>query len=473
MIRVYRTQSDTAGGASQARDLLRHLLAHTLCTERHTITGLLAASGLQDRDWTGAYRLYAHNEAEPALFGPVREGLLAQLPPAAPLVVAVDDSTMHKTGKRIPTAGWYRDPLGPAFHTNLIYAQRFIQFSAALPDPADLKRARLIPIDFALIPKLPKLQADATDAQRLQHDKSQEENSPGAHARRMLARLRDALGVQQPARSLYLCGDGHYSNASLLQHLPPRTFYIGRVRGDIHLCAPAAAMPSAQRGRKPSYGPKLPTPEELRRNQDVPWQTLTLEQDGKTLTVHFKHIARAKWHAAGEKTVIQVLVLRGRRYRRRRDKDWHYTQPAYLIATDPALPVKDFIQFYLWRWDIEVNFRDAKQLFGLGQAQVRHPRSVQNAPALCLAAYAGLLLAATRTYGSDQLPHALAAPKWYPHKRKSRVTTRDLLRQLRHEAAARSLSGANFSGFSLPHTAQEKPLEFLQLQPASILEAAM
>lgn len=473
MIRTFGQQSATAESEPQAEGILRHLLAHTLCTQRHTITGLLTTAGLQDRDWTAAYRLYTRSGAEPALLDPVRDGVLAELAPGAPLVVAVDDSTMHKSGTHIPGAGWHRDALGPPFHTNLIYAQKFIQFSAAIPDPANPKRARLIPIAFELIPKRPKLAKEATEEQRLLYAQEQEHNRPGAHAARMLQRLRTALDAQHPSRPLYLCGDGHYSTTTLLQDLPARCFYIGRIRGDTHLCAPAPPPPAGHRGRTPAYGEKLPTPDQLRRDKTVAWQSLTLEQGGQTLTAHFKHIANARWHAAGEKQLVQVIVLRARRYRLKQNGPWRYTQPAYLLTTDPALAVKDFIQFYCWRWDIEVNFRDEKQLFGLGQAQVRNPNSVERAPALCIAAYAGLLLAAVRVFGFDRLPLRLTAPKWYPDKRKPRISTADLLRQLRHEAAARSLRLAHFCDFSLPRTAEDKPEKCPAPRPTEDLEAAM
>jgi len=55
------------------------------------------------------------------------------------------------------------------------------------------------------------------------------------------------------------------------------------------------------------------------------------------------------------------------------------------------------LQSYLWRWDIEVNFRDQKSLLGIGEAQVRNPHSVQSQPALAVAAYGLLLLSSLRS----------------------------------------------------------------------------
>ncbi|MEN8256069.1 MAG: hypothetical protein ABFR33_11440 [Verrucomicrobiota bacterium] len=62
------------------------------------------------------------------------------------------------------------------------------------------------------------------------------------------------------------------------------------------------------------------------------------------------------------------------------------------------------IQAYFWRWGIEVNFKEEKQLFGAGQAQVRSASSVSTAPAVCITTYAALLLAGIRAYGFHSNP---------------------------------------------------------------------
>lgn len=69
------------------------------------------------------------------------------------------------------------------------------------------------------------------------------------------------------------------------------------------------------------------------------------------------------------------------------------------------------LQAYVWRWDIEVNFRDKKTFLGAGQAQVRRENSVENVPALAVAAYAMLLTSATEAYGPTGQPDTLPSPK--------------------------------------------------------------
>ena len=105
------------------------------------------------------------------------------------------------------------------------------------------------------------------------------------------------------------------------------------------------------------------------------------------------------------------------------------------------------LQAFLWRWDIEVNFRDEKTLLGVGQAQVRSESSNQNAPALAVAAYAMLLLASVNTYGAQGRPDTFQSPLWYRRKPGQRATTNELINQLRYELWAHSLK-TNFTGFS-------------------------
>ena len=120
-----------------------------------------------------------------------------------------------------------------------------------------------------------------------------------------------------------------------------------------------------------------------------------------------------------------------------------YRKPAYLICTDPDAPLQQVLQAYLWRWEIEVNFRDEKTLLGVGQAQVRHEHSVENVPALAVAAYAMLLTSATQAYGPTGKPDALPLPKWR-RSQSPRASTQSLLNHLRHEVWARALRFSSF-----------------------------
>jgi hypothetical protein len=138
-----------------------------------------------------------------------------------------------------------------------------------------------------------------------------------------------------------------------------------------------------------------------------------------------------------------------------------------LICTDPAWPVEQGVQFYFWRWDIEVNFREEKSLLGVGQAQLRNPQSCHALPAFQVAVYAMLLLAAARGNDTDLLP----LPKWRTHRTPERVSTQRLLQNLRFEVWGRGLDLSNFSGFCSSVTPTQNPEKLLQALPSAILYA--
>jgi hypothetical protein len=458
-------QSEIGTDGNNQGELLQHMVAHLLCDQRRTVTGLLSALGRQQQDWSSAYRLYREHVDKDAIFGPILDGVLEFLPEDKPLVLALDDSYMKKTGKHIAAAGWYKDPLGPQFHVNLFYAHRFLQLSAAVPDPTNPKRSRMIPIAVKLIPKLPKPSKDASREDWARYEQLKAQNSPGVHALQLLRQVRKHLDVgKQRNRLIWACGDGDYSNSTVLGELPDRVVYIGRTRADISLRKVPKTPRRRSAGRPRAYGRKLPTPGQLRQDRNTPWQTTEICNSSSTTHVRYKHVHQAKWHAAGEDAVLQIVIIAPLRYQKRKQGPWCYTQPAYLICTDASIPVFDLLQAYFWRWGIEVNFKEEKQLFGVGKAQVRNSPSVVTAPAVCIATYAALLLAGLRVYGFHALPSTLCSPKWYPRKQHAHTTCSDLIRQLRHDL---TLSAAlNFrplaSRLHLNTTSQK-----LDIQPAA------
>jgi hypothetical protein len=136
------------------------------------------------------------------------------------------------------------------------------------------------------------------------------------------------------------------------------------------------------------------------------------------------------------------------RFKKKKNGPWRYTEPAYLICTDAAWSPQELIQTYLWRWDIEVNFKEQKQLLGIAQAQVRRKASVRSAPAVGVAAYAGLHLAYARLSQSHSSPLAYKPPKWYHRKPKARPSTAILLMEIQRQASARIFTDTHFSDFS-------------------------
>ena len=416
---------------------------------RRTITGLITTSGHPFDDWTADYRLLsrARFDAEP-LWAVVRRGMLRQLPEGLPLVVAMDDTTTRKRGRKIPGAAWRRDPLGPPFSTNFIWGRRFLQFSAILPTRHAEAPSRAIPISLHPLPGVAKPTRHAPPEAWAAYRQERRMLRLPAQAVEQLRRLRsqvDQDGARD--RAMWVVADGGYTNKTVLRSLPERTTFIGRLRADASLHQLPLAPTRHGPGRRPVYGSLLPTPEQLRKDDAIPWSTALVFVAGKPHRMRYKTTSPVLWRAAGAQRPLRLVIVAPLAYRLSARSKLLYRRPAYLICTDPTLPPAEILRAYVSRWDIEVNFRDEKSLLGLDEAQVRTPASARLAPALAAIAYAFLLLASIKAFGPHTLPTALPLPKWRRSDPPTRATTAQLMNLLRFELWASPMQSTNFSDF--------------------------
>lgn len=436
-----------------------HLLSQLVCLGRHTLTGVTATAGAAFQDWSAQYRLYSQSRFDPqAVFGVVRSELQQQLSSEDPLVVAMDDSLLRKSGTHIPGVSWRRDPLGPPFQVNFVKAQRILQLSAALPSPAN-GSARLVPIDFQHVPTPRKPNPKASPAQWKEYGRACRQQSLTRRASLRLQALRQQLDAEgHSRRSLSLLVDGRFTNRTLLKSIPHDTVITGRIRSDAKLYGLPEHQPQGA-GRRRIYGEAAPTPEQLRQDESVPWSQVRAFATGRYHEFRVKRLRPLRWRATSDQCEVQLVVIAPLGYRLQKNSKVLYRKPAYLVCTDANLALDQLLQQYLWRWDIEVNFRDEKTLLGVGQAQVRHPASAQSVPALAVAAYALLLLAARKAFPSEHLPLSMPLPKWRSRKR-SRASTQNLIGLLRQELWADAITSRNFSHFrsTVPHSLKSRKL---------------
>ena len=405
---------------------------------------MLTANGQQFIDWSSAYRLFSQQRIDISmLFDVIRSTTIKELNPQE-VIVHMDDTILKKTGRKIPGTSWRRDPLGPVFQNNFIWGQRFLQISMALPDQQGCSQSRAIPIDFHHCPTAKKPRKHASDQDLRNFKEEQKRLRLSKQGQQRLKQLRNSLDEQGVNdKQLIVSVDGSYTNSEVLKNLPERVTLVGRIRKDTKLYT----FPDKQTrlGRKRFYGDRLPTPEQIRQSDQIPWQEVNAWAAGKKHKFNVKVIKNTLWRSAGQKHTLQLLVIRPLSYRLTKSSRLLYRQPAYLICTDNELNIEKLLQAYLWRWEIEVNFRDEKTLLGCGQAQVRTPASVELVPAFIAAIYAILLLAAHRSMKSKN-QHWLPRPKWYTNKERKRHSTKDIINNLKAQGWAKGI-GMNFSSF--------------------------
>jgi len=412
---------------------------------KRTLTGIITASGHQFIDWSSAYRLFSRQRVDVSrCFDVARTSVLNELTTQDSIVAHMDDTILKKTGLKVPGTSWRRDPLGPPFQTNFIWGQRFLQISMALPDQPGCCQSRAIPVDFHHCPTAKRPRRNDNEQQWQDYKEQKKKLKLSKKGVERLWELRTRLDNNGAGeKQLIVSVDGSYTNEAVLKKLPKGVTLIGRIRKDTKLYLPAVNQKGI--GRKKIYGQQLPTPEQIRQSNDYPWQEVNAWAAGRMHKFNVKVIKSLKWRSAGPNSILQLIVIRPLGYRLTKSSKKIYREPAYLICTDNDLDTQNLLQAYLWRWEIEVNFRDEKTLLGCGQAQVRHPQSVELVPAFITAIYSLLHLAAHRSL-KESNQNLLPRPKWYPKKEGHRHTTRDLINNIKAQAWARSI-GINFSGF--------------------------
>ena len=434
-------------------------LSTLACLGRHTVTGMLVSSGQQFSDWTAAYRLFAHDRIE---LDRIRQAIIQTvdqlLPEDMPFFAAIDDTLMGKSGRKVIGASWRRDPLGPPFSTNFLWAHRFLQVACVMPESGLASSARAVPVELCHAPTPKRPGKWATEAQLADYRDQQAASRISVVGRERLLVLRRGLDAHDPGsrRLLVTAVDGAYTNNTLFRNIPERTVIIGRIRKDARLFEPPAVSGNLGRGRPRVYGNPLPTPEQVRQDETIPWQQVQAYATGKLHCFDVKVVGPLRWKGAGNRD-LSLVVVRPLGYRPSKGSRMLYRDPAYLICTDSQLDIITLPQAYIWRWEIEVVFRDQKTLIGLGEAQVRNQNSVAAVPAFISAVYAYLHLAAIRAgIRADAIPQ----PKWHNQRTDKRASTSQMISLLRSELWGRAL-GLNKDGFVPPntptHNAQKMP----------------
>jgi hypothetical protein len=409
---------------------VRQAVGALLVVGSATLTRILASLGRDQQDWSADYKLHARaawNEQD--LFDALLPSALAHCPGRF-VPVALDDTRLKKTGQRIPTAFWQRDPLSPPFRINLQWGLRFLQASLLLPLHRQYKvNARAVPVRFLIAPSLKKPGAKATTQEQARFRQQRKQYNLSRQAVSLLIGLRASLDQAGAShKRLLVAGDGSFCNRTLFRTPLERMDLLCRTRADLRLCRPAPA------GSRRTYDTEKFTPEQVRQDESIAWQSTKLWQGGKRRKLRYKEVENVLWQSGAGPRALRLLVVAPVPYRRTPRSRLSYRRSAYLLTTDQSTPAIQLLQVYLDRWEIEVNHREEKTSLGVGQAQLWSRKSVARQPALVVAAYSALLLASLEAYGATRNEVYRALPKWRRHsQRPSCLDLVTLLRQQWHE----------------------------------------
>src|SRR5579884_1361555 len=216
---------------------------------RRTLSRAIWAQGQQDSDWSAAYRLHARCRWQAAdLFQPILKRALSWRG-GRYVALAIDDTRLRKTGRRIPSVAYGRDPLSPKFRFNLMLGLRFLQVSLLLPLYRCAKAApRALPVRFEEAPPLKKPRRKAAPEEWAAYRAAVRQQNLSTRAIPLIRGLRAAVDAAGSAgRTLLMVGDNSFCNRTLFT--PEQLRHDHRIAWqDAHLPRRAVADDSLQRG---------------------------------------------------------------------------------------------------------------------------------------------------------------------------------------------------------------------------------
>lgn len=406
---------------------VRQALGSLVCLGRRCLTRIIWTNGGQNRSWSAEYFLHSRCQWEPQqLFQPILQRALAYCPQRL-VGVAIDDTRLRKTGRAIPQAFYQRDPLSPPFHINLMLGLRFLQASLLVPLHRNAPvGTRALPIRFQEVSRIKRPGKKATVEMQKQYKEAVKQKNLSRSFVDMGKQLRQELddaGGQD--KVLVLAGDGSFCNRTCFGDVPARSILLVRARKDAKLCFRAAE------DSRRFYAVEKFTPEQVRKDESRTYKVTKIFYGGKRRKVRYKEIAKVYWQRGAKQLPLRLIVIAPTPYRKSKSKKLYYRDPAYLLTTDLRSSLKQLLQIYFDRWQIEVNHREEKDTLGVGQAQLWNTTSVPKQPVLAVAAYSALLLASLQAFGAERGEAYAQLPKW--RRKARRPSALDLITLLRKE----------------------------------------
>jgi hypothetical protein len=406
---------------------VRQALGSLVCLGRRCLSRIIWTNGGQQRSWSAEYFLHSRCQWEPQqLFQPILKRALAYCPQRL-VGVALDDTKLKKTGRSIPQAFYQRDPMSPPFHVNLVLGLRFLQASLLVP----LHRTanvgtRALPIRFQEVSRVKRPGKKASEEEKKQYKAAVKQKNLSRSFVQMGKQLREELD-QAGGRDkiLVLTADGSFCNRTCFAEVPDRAALLARARKDAKLCFHAPA------NTRRFYALEKFTPEQIRKDDSRAWKTTRIFYGGKRRKIRYKEVSDLYWQRGAAKRALRLIVIAPTPYRKSKSRKLYYRDPAYLLTTDLRSSLKQLLQIYFDRWQIEVNHREEKDTLGVGQAQLWNVNSVPKQPVLAVASYSALLLASLQAFGAERGTAYAELPKWRRNAR--RPSCLDLITLLRKE----------------------------------------
>jgi hypothetical protein len=340
-----------------AQRMLWLTLGAILTVGRRTFTRILITlAGLVEGHFSSFYRLFSRPAWSCWRVARALARIMVDLaPPGEPVVVLCDSTVSEHPGDQVYGKGKHRDAVRSS-HTFLawLWGHKWVVLAIALPLPY-IRRPWALPVLIALY------RPESLNQQEGRRHKTQ-----GDLARQL---MRVLLGWF-PEKKFLLVGDGDFSShetAHFAQRHKRQLTFVGRYYPDASLYEPPP--PYSGKGRPRVKGAKCPAPEQVvaSRIQKL-WPACVAWYGGERRQVALAG-GTGHWHKGGLGLVeVRWVYVEDRQGTHR---------PEYFFSTDPTMTLKQIVEYYTLRWNIETTFQEVREHLGFGTTRHWKPAAVQ------------------------------------------------------------------------------------------------
>jgi len=363
-----------------------------LCTCRRTITGILTFADPRAKRAHDAYHRFLPDArwSMAELWKLLTKILIQAFCRNGIIILALDDTLFHRSGRKVDGAGWWRDAVRST-HKNVVYTWGLNLVVLTLQIQAPWGGEPLgLPINMRV------------------HRKN------GPTLTELAAQMINEVRQWFPERAFRVVADGFY--ATLAGKKLPAVTIISRIRRDANLYDLPPKRIKKKRGRPRKKGKKLAKLEKMAAHIQN-WQTVTFRQRGKTVK-RLVYTRVVLWYAVSRKPILLVIS----RDPNGKEKD------DFFFTTDVTMDPAEVLACYADRWAIEDTFKNTKQFLGGQEPQTYKAKGPERAAGLSLWLYSMVWLWYLKQKSNRR---CFIVQPWYP--RKSTPSFADALSCLRRE----------------------------------------
>lgn len=313
-----------------------------LAPGKRTITSLLRIMGMsQEKAFHKYHRVlsqaqWSTRHASRILLKQVLDVFVGE----GPLVVAIDEHLERRWGAKIKARGIYRDAVRSS-GSHFVKSSGLRWVSVMVLTPISwAKRIWALPFLTALAP-----------SERYYQDKARTHKSLTVWARQLLLQVKRWVGQ----RSVIAVGDSSYAVIDLLKSLQGQVALISRLRLDAALYEPVGQRVAGQLGRKRLKGKRLATLSSVADDAATNWTELTLATGygGQSPTLEYATGTAIWYHTGKQPVLIRWVLVR-----------WEGKLTG-LVCNETTLSASQMIEYFIWRWSIEVTFAQVRAHLGV------------------------------------------------------------------------------------------------------------